>query len=387
LPLKHGMAHSFSKCGENPPKCVIKAKFAVRKQGLQQANYAGRSVPYNCGVPKRQCIERAKWRLVPGRPAAPLSEHYKLDCDYGTPIMALYKTGDGSDAVYLCGNHIGEVQVRAGHQNFGDVRVIESEATAAVNGESAARAAVSVAEIVAPKPMTPIAPGPARSVKSLKAATSIDRPPVRKFTRDLTYGNAAKALVDEAIWNMAAGDFELYKTALRQGRAPIEAALAAGGQLAIVHRKISEYTIKLEAALFESKARISREEAVDKPFEQATQEIIASDALDDAAKDTAMEHIGALQESINKGLESEISPLQAHRIACAIGERVNWGTSASLGEELRPAYRAVYGSVRSALRRSAPHVQMLEERLVNLFAARADLDHSIASKDSQRLTA
>ena len=356
--------------------------------GTRAGNSQIRAVHYNCPVPKRQCIERAKWRLVPGRPAATLSEHYKLDCDYGMPIMALYKTGDGSDAIYLCANHIGEVQVRVGHQNFGDVKLVEAEATASVTAaDGIAAAPASVAEVAPPRPAAPIAPGPVRSAKSLKAATMIDRPPVRMPARDLTFGNAAKALVDEAIWNMATGDFELYKTALRQGRSTIEAALAAGGQLGVVHRKISEYTIKLEAILFESKARISREEALDKPFEQATQEIIESDALGDAQKDAAIEHIGALQQSINKGLENEISPLQAHRIACALGERVNWGTSAAVAEELRPAYRAIYSSARSALRRSAPHAQILEERLVNLFAARADLDHAIAAKDSRRLTA
>jgi hypothetical protein len=325
---------------------------------------------------------------VPGRPAAPLSEHYKLDCDYGMPIMALYKNGDGSDAVYVCANHINEVQVRAGSRNFADVRVIEGEAAdhAAPADKVATVSAAEAVAVTAPKPITPIESVPVRSVRSLKAATVIDRPS-RTPARDLTYGNAAKALVDEAIWNMATGDFELYKTAIKQGRSAIEAALAAGGQLGVVHRKMSEYTIKLEAILFESKARISREDAIDRPFEQATQEIIANEAMSDAAKDAAMEHIGALQESINKGLEAEITPLQAHRIACAIGERVNWGTSASLAEELRSAYRAVYGTVRSALRKSAPHAQMLEERLVNLFAARADLDHAIAAKDSQRLTA
>jgi hypothetical protein len=35
--------------------------------------------------------------------------------------------------------------------------------------------------------------------------------------RDLTYGNSAKAMVDEAIWNMAAGNYRVYKTALQQG--------------------------------------------------------------------------------------------------------------------------------------------------------------------------
>ena len=326
------LAEGARDSGENLPKRVGEAKFVDAKHGLQAVITPATRFTTICAMPKRQCAERARWRLVPGRPAAPLSEHYKLDCDYGTPVMALYKTGDGSDAIYLCANHIGEVQVRVGHQNFGDVRVVEAEAAGSTGAaESAVPAAAFVAEVAAPKPVTPIAAVPVRSVKRLKAATVIDRP-VRMPARDLTYGNAAKALVDEAIWNMATGDFELYRTALGQGRSTIEAALAAGGQLGVVHRKISEYTIKLEAILFESKARINREEAIDKPFEQATQEIIGNDKMGDAAKDAAIAHIGALQESVNKGLEREISPLQAHRVACAIGEK-------SIGERARASRR------------------------------------------------
>ena len=357
---------------------------------LAAGNYAGGTLHYNYAVPKRQCMQRAEWRLVPGRSAVHLSEHYKLDCDYGTAMMALYKTGDGSDAIYLCANHIGEVQPRAANQNLGDVRLIEAEGNAGSTGGNGARGARAVAlataEVEIPKPVTPVAALPLRSVSNIKAAKVMERP-VRAPARDLTYGSAAKALVDEAIWNMATGDFELYRTAVGQGRSVIEAALAAGGQLGVVHRKISEYTIKLESILFESKARISREDALDRPFEQATQEVIASDGMSDTEKDAAIAQIGALQESINKGLECEITPLQAFRVACLIAERVNWGTSANVDEALKPVYRAIYGSARSALRKSAPHAQTLEERLTNLYAARADLDDAIAAKDSQRLTA
>jgi len=336
-------------------------------------------------VPKRQCIQRAEWRLVPGRPSVRLSEHYKLDCDYGTQMMALYKIGDGSDAIYLCGNHIGEIQARPSSQGLADVRLVAGEANPeqAHTTETSAADNLPVAKVEPPSPKP--APIPAKP-KSIRLVRATERPG-RTPARDLIYGNAAKALVDEAIWNMAPGDFALYKTAQQQGRSVIEAALAAGGQLAVVHRKISEYSIKLESILFESKAKIDREDVIDKAFEQAITEIIANAALADAEKDAAIAHIGSLQESINRGLEREISPFQAYRVAAMLGERVNWGTGASVSEELKPAYRTVYSSARNALRSSAPHIQILEERLTNLHAAKADLELSIAAKDSHRLSA
>ena len=323
---------------------------------------------------------------MPGRPSVRLSEHYKLDCDYGTQMMALYKIGDGSDAIYLCGNHIGEIQARPSSQGLADVRLVAGEA----NSEEANTTETSVAdnppvakvEPPSPKP----APVPAKPQNTIRLARLTERPG-RIPARDLIYGNAAKALVDEAIWNMAPGDFALYKTAQQQGRSVIEAALAAGGQLAVVHRKISEYSIKLESILFESKAKINREDVIGKAFEQAITEIIANTALADAEKDAAIAHIGSLQESINRGLEREITPFQAYRVAAMLGERVNWGTGASVSEELKAAYRTVYSSARNALRSSAPHIQILEERLTNLHAAKADLELSIAAKDSHRLSA
>jgi len=70
-----------------------------------------------------------------------------------------------------------------------------------------------------------------------------------------------------------------------------------------------------------------------------------------------------------------MTPLQAHRIACAIGDRVNWGATSSLSEELKPAYRAVYGSIINAIRAAVPRARDLAEHLVNLYAARSDLEN------------
>ena len=180
--------------------------------------------------------------------------------------------------------------------------------------------------------------------------------------------------MDEAIWNLASGDGEIYRTLLRQGKPAIEAANAAGGQLAIVHRKIGEYTLTIEALLSESTARISAAEAINKPLEQATLEIIGNSAMGDTEKDAAVEHLGALQESLNRGLNRELTALQAHRVACAVGDRANWGASSDLSEELKPAYRAVYSNARNALVAAVPDALSVLERLANLYVAKAELE-------------
>jgi hypothetical protein len=109
-------------------------------------------------------------------------------------------------------------------------------------------------------------------------------------------------MVDEAIWNLATGDYEVYRTGLGQGKSAKEAAQAAGGQLAVIHQKISEYTLKLEVVLSESKATINLGETVDKPLEQAVLEIISNGAMSDLEKDTAIQQLGAVQEWVKCGL-------------------------------------------------------------------------------------
>ncbi|GEM_PF-1726958 len=230
------------------------------------------------------------------------------------------------------------------------------------------------------------APNGARSKARRTGKDSIA--PARKIvTRDFAYGNPAKALVDETIWNMAAGDLDAYRHALEQGKSPLEAAQSAGGQLAVVHRKIGEYTAKIEPILSGSQATISVGYAIDNPLEQAVLDIIASNALVDAEKDTAVEHLGAFQQSIKSGLGPVMSPLQAHRVARDIGERANWGGESELSEELKQAYRAVYARLRDALRAFVPEARELDERLANLYAAKSELENTLPVKTSASATA
>jgi hypothetical protein len=318
-------------------------------------------------VPKRPCTQRAEWRLQPGKPAERLSEHYQLDCDYGTALITIYKESDSIEPIYLCESHVAEVARPVKNAVVRDPAAEATDTRKRTKREDRAKREdrIRPAEVPSEVKASPAAAKPGRVTKD---------PLVKAPVRDLTYGSSAKALVDEAIWNLASGDCEIYRTALRQGKPAIEAAQAAGGQLAIVHRKIGEYTLTIEALLSESTARINAAEVINKPLEQATLEIIGSSTMGDAEKDAAVGHLGALQESLNRGLNQEITPLQAHRVACAVGDRANWGASADPSEELKPAYRAVYSNVRNAIIAAVPDALSVVERLANLYVAKAELE-------------
>ena len=231
-----------------------------------------------------------------------------------------------------------------------------------------------IREVASTKPNGSASSEAARSLADTKFARAVTDPSVSYPVRDLTYGNSAKAMVDEAIWNMATGDYQVYRTALQQGKSATEAAQAAGGQLAVVHRKITDYTLKLEAVLSESKAVINIGEAIDKPLEHAVLEIISNGAMSDSEKDAAIQQLGALQEWVKHGLQGDITPLQANRIILAIGDRLNWGGTAGGSEEFKPVYRALYASLKTAIGAAVPEAQNLHDRLTNLYAVKSDLE-------------
>lgn len=321
---------------------------------------------------KGQCTFRAEWRLLRGYPAQRLSGHYQLSCDYGTSLITIYKEGE---PVFLCASHATAIEPPKDNSVAG-VRLIETQSPEGNNPLTDDQPNKPLESDVA----TQAAPVPAEGRPAVAKIGRETAPSRKRPVADLTYGNCAKALVDEAIWNMPAGDYDAYRAALQEGKPATEAAQSAGGQLAIVHRKISEYTLKIEAVLSESKATIDVSDVIDKPFEEATLKIISNVAMNEAEKDRAIDDLGAFQEQINRGLDREITPLQAHRTARAIGDRANWGTGACLSEELKPAFRAVYTSVRNAVRVAVPEANGLDERLANLCAAKSDLENVAAAK-------
>lgn len=232
---------------------------------------------------------------------------------------------------------------------------------AKANGLAPSKAASNVAE---------------KKVRRTAIRTATDAP-AKSRVRDVTFGDSAKAMVDEAIWNLAIGDCEAYRSVLQKGKSADEAAQAAGGQLAVIHQKIGEYTLKLETVLSSAKSTVSLGATVDKPLEKAMLEVISNEAIGDSEKDRAIQQLGAIQEWVKQGLRGEITPLQANQIAMAIGERLNWGGNSDVSDEFKPVYRELYGGLKTAIRTAVPEAQNLHDRLINLKAAKSDLDKEL----------
>ena len=318
-------------------------------------------------VPKHHCTSRAEWRLQPGKPAKALSAHYRLDCDYGTTVITCWEDG-GSEPIYVCESHAKQLGPSRGPCS--DVRILTNAPDNPIKTEDQTR----IQGIAAEEPKDRASSEASRSPADAKVGPGTTDPSVSSPARDLTYGNSAKAMVDEAIWNMAAGNCQAYRTALQQGKSATEAAQAAGGQLAVVHRKISDYTVKLEAVLSESKARINVVETIDKPLEHAVLEIISNGAMSDSEKDLAIQQLGALQEWAKHGLEGDITPLQANQIILSIGDRQNWGRNGDVTDEFKPVCRALFSSLKTAIVTAVPESQNLHDRLTNLYAVKSGLE-------------
>ncbi len=271
----------------------------------------------------------------------------------------------------MCENHA--KQLGRSREHWPDIRIITAESDPN-NDPIKSEDRIQITEVAAAEPNDSASSEAARCLTDTKVERATTEPSVRSSARDLTYGNSAKAMVDEAIWNLATGNYQAYRTALQQGKSAAEAAQAAGGQLAVVHRKISDYTVRLEAVLSESEAIINTGEVIDKPLERALLEIISNGTMSDLEKDAAIQQLGALQEWVKHGLHGDITPLQANRIILAMGDRLNWGGTSAVSEEFKPAYRALYSSLKTAICTAVPEVQNLHDRLTNLYAVKSDLE-------------
>jgi hypothetical protein len=253
-------------------------------------------------------------------------------------------------------------------------------------------------------------------------------------SRDLTYANPARALLREEIHDIGTGDWEAYQSALRAGKAPSEAAQSAGGRFAAVSQRINELTPRLGKLLNESTAKIPVANVIDKPLEDAAIEIIQNNAMTDPEKMAAIGKLGDLQKSLKEGLiktspigspaynqinswaqraasgdqvalnslkslsEQTIdiedanfagqklralgiptqagdyaTPAQLQTIKQGVGNRVNWGGTSAITDDVKAAYRSVYGSLKEAIHRSVPGSAEIDNRLTDLLGASRDL--------------
>lgn len=327
-------------------------------------------------------MHRAEWRLLPGKAAERLSVHYQLDCDYGTPLIAIFRESDGNEPIYLCESHVAEVQRldrKCAKDRHTEAQPAETpdrikREDRIIGAEVATATGIATPSTITSASASGSAPSAMGSVIAAKPGRLAKDPPARGRARDLTYGDSAKALVDEAIWNLEPGDYDVYSSGLQSGKSAMEAAQSAGGQLAIMHRKVGEYTRALEALLAESKSIIKPIDVINRPLEHATLELIDKDEISDAKKDAAIDQLGAFQESLNLGLNEQITPLRAFRMACSLGDGANWGATSKLSDELKPAYGTVYTNLRDAMIAAVPGALGLFERLANLCVAKAELE-------------
>ncbi|MHB8501526.1 MAG: hypothetical protein ACYDHE_11350 [Candidatus Acidiferrales bacterium] len=203
-----------------------------------------------------------------------------------------------------------------------------------------------------------------------KMARSLINRSAGATARDVTYGNPAKALLDENIKTPVTGDAEAYKDALHAGKPQAEAARAAGGRIAAVIGKINEYKPQLDNALASSKAKISVKDAILDPIYEATSEIINNRAVTETEKNVAIDKILELQKSLTEGLGKNISPELANEIKQQLGDRINWTGADAVGDNIKPIYKSLYGSLKQAVNEKVPEAADLNERMTNLLAAK-----------------
>ena len=151
-------------------------------------------------------------------------------------------------------------------------------------------------------------------------------------------------------------------------------------RIAAICAQIAECTAQLEQHLSRSTATISVRDGIDLPLEQITFELIDDVAISEAGKDELLTQLGVFQEWVKRGLKEHITPLQANRIRLLVGGAQE--TAEKHGaEQLRPAYRAVYEALQSAIHTAVPGAKDLEEKLTELQAAKSRLEAEVAAKE------
>lgn len=214
----------------------------------------------------------------------------------------------------------------------------------------------------------------AQNLFSSKLARGMTNLSMGATARDVTYGNPAKALLDEGITTPFTGDLEQYKDALRSGASMHDALISAGGRVSAVAQKVGELGPQVDAALSQSTAQIPVADVIDKPLNSAMNEISNNRAMTQAEKTAALTQLKALQNSLTDGLGPTISPLEANQLKQALGDRINWGGTTAVTDEVKPAYRTLYGTIKQAVNQAVPEVAPLNERLTNLYTAQTDLE-------------
>jgi hypothetical protein len=213
---------------------------------------------------------------------------------------------------------------------------------------------------------TDLAAGSLSKLAGAKLGRSFINESLQASGRDVIYGNPAKALLGEGIITPVTGDIEAAKAG--------QGFIDAGGRLGQVSQRIQELQPMLQQQLSQSKAAIPVYQALDKPIVDAANEIIANNAMTATEKDAAISQLGDFQKELHGGVSGPtMTAEQANLLKNQIGGRVRWNGANAIGDDVKPAYKAVYSSLRDAVNQVVPQAADLNERLTNLHAAQDDL--------------
>jgi hypothetical protein len=199
--------------------------------------------------------------------------------------------------------------------------------------------------------------------------------------RDVTYGNPAKALLDENIATPFTGDLEKFKSAIRSGATLQGASDAAGGRIAAISNKINELRPQVDSILAPLKNKIPTTVVTDR-IDQGIREIQQSRGVTPQDAQAAIAELNAIKQAALKvpGVPGATArawaPLEANAVKGELGGQINWGGRERVGELVDPVRKQVYSALRDAVNDSdsTGKVAGLNERLTNLHAAQEDVN-------------
>jgi len=165
-------------------------------------------------VAKRLCLQRAEWRLVPGKPALRLSEYYHLACDYGTAV-ALSWEKHGVAPIYLCEDHAAEAGFLAEDSTSEPLTrpALDTEPPEQPNSPALATPSMHL-QNASEKDL--------QGVSENERVTIAGAPAVSPVHDRLVSNLSANSSADESAGSEACENFEAYGTVLRPASTAIE---------------------------------------------------------------------------------------------------------------------------------------------------------------------
>lgn len=295
-----------------------------------------------------------------------------------TPANTTQKVGAGLEQA-------GELMLPTGETGLGAkilYSALRSGASTAMH-EGGTTAGVNPKDVAASTAIGAVAPVAEAGIKGAltsKLARGAVNESMMTTARDVTYGNPAKALLDEGISTPFTGDLEKFKAAIRSGATLQGAANAAGGRIASVSNKINEIAPQLQAKLASSNAPWIPSSTVTDVIDKAVAGIKANRGItapDAQAAESALMDIkdAALKVPTVPGASASAwAPVEANALKQEIGQNVNWSGKERIGELVEPVRKQVYSALKDAVNSAVPGTAQLNERLTNLYAAQDDIN-------------